>query len=255
MNLYTRYYRKILKGHRGKPRGLDVSYITNATFGFVPGTTIHRNGDNPAIGFMEGLQFVAGYFDILQIQKVAPHAKLELFTGQSAYGPRTTGQFEKVIRELELDPFSRRAVVMIAHHDDELDSRPCTLSMQFQIVEGELLTTVNMRSSDAIWGLPYDMIQWGMVTMAVQKCLKLLSSYIVVNMANSHVYDATMVKPGAFLNFYEFDPMWFDDWQTNRIHAKAIAETVECRNDLYSAMSFDRSSWVGGNANGSYPGI
>ena len=91
-------------------------------------------------------------------------------TANSAYGarifrphPRVAGgdfiQWEYVKKELSADPDSRRAVIHIrSPHDSEnavLDV-PCTLSLQFFIRDAKLHLVANMRSSDLILGIAYD---------------------------------------------------------------------------------------------------
>jgi hypothetical protein len=190
MNYYQRYRRSILKGSRLSPRGKQTWVNYNASFDFKPGTTWRRPYDNPAIGFIEGLQFIGGIAEPLAISAAAPKVNLGLFGPTSFYGPRTVNQFEQAINELKNDPASRRAVVLIAHHDDTPDTIPCTQQMQFYIKQdsNELDCTITMRSSDAVWGLPYDMIQFGMVIQAMASCLGLLPGTAKVNMTNAHIY-------------------------------------------------------------------
>ncbi len=91
-------------------------------------------------------------------------------TANSAYGSRifrrhqriASGnivQWDYVKEELRRDPDSRRAVVHIRTPDDSLYASkdvPCTLALQFFIREGKLHLHVNMRSSDIILGIAYD---------------------------------------------------------------------------------------------------
>jgi len=91
-------------------------------------------------------------------------------TANSAYGARIfklhpsiagggLNQWEYVKGELGRDPDSRRAVIHIRTPDDSLHAVkdvPCTLALQFFIREGKLHLHVNMRSSDIILGIAYD---------------------------------------------------------------------------------------------------
>ncbi len=91
-------------------------------------------------------------------------------TANSAYGARIfrlhpriadggLNQWNYVKSELTRDPDSRRAVVHIRTPDDSLHAVkdvPCTLALQFFIREGKLHLHVNMRSSDIILGIAYD---------------------------------------------------------------------------------------------------
>lgn len=91
-------------------------------------------------------------------------------TANSAYGARIfrlhpriadggLNQWDYVKGELKRDPDSRRAVIHIRTPDDSLHAVkdvPCTLALQFFIREGSLHLHVNMRSSDIILGIAYD---------------------------------------------------------------------------------------------------
>ena len=91
-------------------------------------------------------------------------------TANSAYGARLfqrhpkiaqgrLNQWEYVIEELTRDPDSRRAVMHLRVPDDSVDAKldvPCTLALQFFIRDGKLHQVANMRSSDVIFGIAYD---------------------------------------------------------------------------------------------------
>ena len=190
MNYYQRYMRKLRAGRRISPRGMPVTAAYNVVYTFMPGTCWRREKDNPAIGFAEGLQFIGETENKEAIAKAAPHVNLNLFGPTSFYGVRVQGQFDRVIKELETDEFSRRAVLFVAHENDSSETMPCTLNLIFHINEkNQLETTINMRSSDAVWGLPYDQIQFGMVSMAVASCLGIEIGLSTINIANAHIYD------------------------------------------------------------------
>lgn len=221
MITYTRYIRSLTKGSKASPRGIATSQLRDESFSFFPGRVVRRIKDNPAIGFVELLQFIAGTFNVENIEAVAPNARLDLFTHQSAYGPRVYNeakkmdQFAEVLRELSKDKASRRAVVMIAHPTDSPETRPCTLSMQFQLDRGFLHNTITMRSSDAVWGLPYDMIQFGGITMMLAQCLRVLPGISTINIGNAHVYDETVHLTKQATDNWVFDLPLF----TGSIHA------------------------------------
>ena len=91
-------------------------------------------------------------------------------TANSAYGARLFRPHDKiaqgrytqldyVIDELRRDPDSRRAVMHLRVPDDSIDAKldvPCTLALQFFIRDGKLHQVANMRSSDLIFGIAYD---------------------------------------------------------------------------------------------------
>lgn len=91
-------------------------------------------------------------------------------TANSAYGARIfhknqniamgrLNQWEFVKSELRKDPDSRRAIIHLRTPDDSVDAKldvPCTLALQFFIRDELLHMVVNMRSSDLIFGIAYD---------------------------------------------------------------------------------------------------
>src|SRR5690606_5204049 len=191
---YNDYYSMIkYGGWVEEPRGMKTYALRNVLATWRPLWFPRREGDNPAIGIIEGLQFIAGVFDHDAISAAAPRARLDLFTHQSAYGPRVMGQLAWVVQQLRDDPNSRRAQMMIADPQDSAETLPCTTSMQFHLDrDGQgLHTTVTMRSSDAVWGLPYDLIQFGMVAEVVASCLGVRQRSMATFLGNAHVYHAT----------------------------------------------------------------
>ena len=91
-------------------------------------------------------------------------------TANSAYGARIFKSHDRIAgsqlvqwnyvkEELRRDPDSRRAVIHIRSPWDSTHAKldvPCTLTLQFFIRENKLHMVVNMRSSDLILGIAYD---------------------------------------------------------------------------------------------------
>lgn len=224
INDYNDYYQMIWStGRTTAPRGQVTREVRDVTVPWPALWVPRRPRDNPAIGLIEGLQFIAGMFDHAAITAAAPRARLDLFTHQSAYGPRVGGQLDWVIGQLREDPASRRAVVMIADPREPLADRPCTTSLQFQLTgSGAVDCTATMRSSDTVWGLPYDLIQFGMVTHVVASCLGQPTGRVVTHLANAHIYEATATAD-------EWTSDWvhlprFDDLPTWRQWARQLSD-------------------------------
>lgn len=192
MNYYMRYIRNILNnGLNTYARGLPATTVYNQIFTVKTGVTFRRNKDNPLIGFMEGLQFVARMGDVDQIKRIAPNAKLDLFSTSTLYGSRVVNQIERVINELNSDPDSRRANLVLTDQREHLENRPCTTSMQFHNSLDYLTTSVTMRSSDAVYGLPYDLVQFGIVSQVIGYCTKTTPATTSIFIGNAHIYRTT----------------------------------------------------------------
>lgn len=196
--MYNKYIDFLRSGDSHTARGQATHARYGVTILSAPCSTWRRSKDNPLIGFSEGLQFLAGMADVSEIARVAPHARLDLFTPMSMYGSRERGQIVNVVKELSDDLGSRRAVVVLADKDDEPDNRPCTMIIHFFVnAASQLYTSVYMRSSDAVWGLPYDLIQFSIVSGAVGIALGLPLANIAIYIGNAHIYD-THINVGPF---------------------------------------------------------
>jgi thymidylate synthase len=121
----------------------------------------------------ETLWYMSGENSTAWISRYAPFWKDisdDGVTANSAYGARIFRrhdrigssqiiQWDYVKDELRKDPDSRRAVIHIRTPDDSVHASkdvPCTLALQFFIRESKLHLHVNMRSSDIILGIAYD---------------------------------------------------------------------------------------------------
>ncbi len=121
----------------------------------------------------ETLWYMSGENSTAWISRYAPFWKDisdDGVTANSAYGARIFRrhdrigagqiiQWDYVKDELRRDPDSRRAVIHIRTPDDSVHASkdvPCTLALQFFIRDSKLHLHVNMRSSDIILGIAYD---------------------------------------------------------------------------------------------------
>ena len=107
-----------------------------------------------------------------------------------AYGPRIRDQLGHVVKSLSDDRDSRQAVITIWRPNPRQSKDiPCTISCQFMI-RGDLLHCfMNMRSSDAWLGVPYDWFNFSMLSYGV--CLLLRDKDINVHPGLLHFYAAS----------------------------------------------------------------
>lgn len=121
----------------------------------------------------ESIWYMSGENSTAWISRYAPFWKDisdDGVTANSAYGARIFRknariaggeiiQWDYVKDELRRDPDSRRAVIHIRTPEDSVYAKkdvPCTLALQFFIRDNKLHLHVNMRSSDIILGIAYD---------------------------------------------------------------------------------------------------
>ena len=175
INLIDKVYRS--PEYISSPRGMKVKEVLGCTFKIKdPRARIPYVADRKfSIEYMvaELLWYLSGDNSTEWIsnysafwKKISDDGK----TANSAYGARIFkphdriggGQFiqwDYIINELKNDSDSRRAVIHIRSPWDSTHAKldvPCTLTLQFFIRDKKLHMVVNMRSSDLILGIAYD---------------------------------------------------------------------------------------------------
>lgn len=119
---------------------------------------------------------------------------------QGAYGPQIVQQLPYIIHSFVKDLYTRQAVISIwKPSPPESRDIPCTLTCQF-MVRGTLLHCfVNMRSSDAWLGIPYDWFNFSMLSGYLLELLKpyhpnLELGFLHFNAASQHIYNDDIPK-------------------------------------------------------------
>jgi len=130
-----------------------------------------------------------------------------------SYGPRLKPQWPFIMRCFQQDPQTRQAVMSIWEaqpinfgqgHPVTLYV-PCTLSLQFLLRENLLHTVVNMRSSDAWLGIPYDVFSFTMLSNYLCGALSQLFHRrinlggIMLHLGSSHLYEEHWEKAAAIV--------------------------------------------------------
>jgi thymidylate synthase len=174
-----------------------------------------------------------------------------LFFG--AYGPKIRDQLGHVLQSLLADSDSRQAVLTIWRQNPRASKDiPCTISCQFMIREGFLHCFMNMRSSDAWLGVPYDWFNFSMLSAGV--ALLLREKGVNVNLgslhfyaASQHLYESNWVgaeecQDGEILGDYEpFNLDEFSGYDDLVQHLWALANDVPLQRKFLSEIK----SWKG----------
>lgn len=133
--------------------------------------------------------------------------------GYWIYGQRSISkrnQFVDVIDTLKADQNSRQAILNIhGLHNRYYNPKdvPCTLSIQFMIVDNQLDMIVNMRSNDLFKGWCNDIIQFQFIAWHVFSQLKMhyqnlkLGNYFH-NTGSMHVYESDFEKMNEMAEFH-----------------------------------------------------
>lgn len=118
----------------------------------------------------------------------------------AAYGYRWRRHFKRdqlglAIEALRKNPSDRR--VLVAAWDPSQDGLgaerqmnvPCPDSFTFSITEGELHSTMRLRSSDVFVGLPYDVMGHALLVDAVAKSIGVRPGVLQFSISHAHLYD------------------------------------------------------------------
>lgn len=218
---------------------------------------INRKGYSLALAALEGLQLVAGqtYDDIMV--KVAPNT--EQFREDDgefhgAYGRRIEAQIRTVIDKLKKDHDTRQAVVTI--WDPQLDAaggkkdHPCTTQFNWRVREGKLLMTTTMRSQDAHWGWPYDIVMFSTLHQTIAQFLGVEVGPYVHNVASFHIYEkdkpalnTLMPWNGEDVRLGPVDVTGAKTWIEAQRAARRIVTTAQANRGVPTAARGTSSQW------------
>lgn len=175
------------------------------------GELVKRPRMSRLLGWVEILQSIGGYYDLNQIIAAAPKADATIFSIEAAYGPRLKEQLSKIVKQLGLNPESRRALLHIGDREDGYEVvKPCTSLMQALIREGRLDLHIYLRSWDLISGFVYDTMVFSAVALALAHCLFLKPGRIIATAGSAHIYgrDTTtqkIVAQAYYGRFFKLD--------------------------------------------------
>lgn len=116
--------------------------------------------------------------------------------GWCIYSKENDNQYINCVKELKLNPDTRRAIMIYTrpsmqweYNKDGMSDFMCTNSVQYLIRNGKVNALVYMRSNDAIFGYKNDYAWQEYVLACVCDELNLPMGYIYWNVASLHVYE------------------------------------------------------------------
>lgn len=100
-------------------------------------------------------------------------------------------QLKELIDGLKRDPNSRRHIISAWNPAqlDEMALPPCHLYQQYQIMDGALNSSFMCRSTDIIYGLPYNIMSYALINMMIAKLLGIKSGHLVFFGNDLHIYN------------------------------------------------------------------
>lgn len=220
---------------------------------------------NLKIATVEGYQLLAGLSSVWQLDAVSG-TRFSQYTDRGrlrgAYGPRVFGQLIAVFQKLREDPATRQAYVSIwdgYEFNEPSHDVPCTTGFQFFIRDAYLHLRVTMRSNDAWFGLPIDLMQFSLLHRTMAAALGLIPGHYTHSVGSLHLYEPQYLE--ALKTVEEgLTPQWGSPlvsngipvpdaqfgWPNPWIARQKMAETMVTRPtaDLDSTFDNPQTLWV-----------
>jgi thymidylate synthase len=203
-DLYVETLRHLMRwGDETHPRGFLCKELSPCTLILNhPQVNILTNPSRKASQrFMaaELLWILMGRNDVAMISHYLPKMKDYSDDGVTffgAYGPKIMPQLPYVIRTLQVDPWSRQAILTIWRESPPATKDPpCTISMQFI---GRPLDRLNlivyMRSQDVWLGLPYDIHNFTCIQLLAASILGIKAGKLTIIQGSLHAYERDFEK-------------------------------------------------------------
>jgi thymidylate synthase len=178
-----------------------------------------------------------------RLDEIKPYSKMiEKFsddglTFKGAYGPKVMDQIPYVAETLIKDPSSRQAVMTIwRERPGPTKDVPCTVSAQWFIrYEGNvdrLHCVLNMRSSDAWLGVPYDWFNFSMI-----------SAFLIAYIQDAKVNADPLLK--SCLPPLKLGEMFFNAGSQHLYeqHWEAAKNCIFDESTLFNYLPFDSAEW------------
>jgi thymidylate synthase len=189
---------------------MSHTYIKHGEFYTMPFTQLRTFG--PKLSFEEWKWMMSGSTDVTELQDKGIH----IWDGNStrefldsrgldhvpdnhigkAYGYQfrhlpDNDQIAKLVHDLKHNPASRRHIVTVWNPEylSEMALEPCSHTYNFVVIDGKLNLMQHMRSTDIIFGLPYNWSFGAYFLLALCKLTGLEPGEHMITMANAHIYD------------------------------------------------------------------
>lgn len=187
----------------------------------------------PKSAAAETAWYISGTQDVTWMRQYAPlwdkFVEADGKTIKAAYGYRWREHFgrdqiELAIKALKKDPTDRR--VYISAWDPAEDGLgkggqrnvPCPVAFNLHISDGELHSTLTLRSSDVMVGLPYDVMGHALLMDAIAASLGVTTGVMHVALAHAHIYGDHFEIAATCINERTVDPrMRMPGWTVEEI--------------------------------------
>jgi thymidylate synthase len=184
-------------GDRSAPRGKHIRELLGVTIALPDlrhNILVHPDRDlNYRFMIAEWFWIMAGRRDVASIVKYNKNYSQFSDDGillSGAYGPRLAMQWSWLLNKFKEDPDTRQGILSIwTPAPGPSKDIPCTISLQFFLRQGKLHEIVTMRSSDAWWGLPYDLFTFAQIGNCLAGELGVEPGGLVMQLGSCHLYE------------------------------------------------------------------
>lgn len=102
-------------------------------------------------------------------------------------------QIDEAIERLENDDSDRRVWITSYHPVEDLvktgqKTVPCPVGFSLSVMDGQLCSSLMIRSSDLYFGLPYDVMRHALLMAALASTMGIGLGYMRVTLAHPHIY-------------------------------------------------------------------
>lgn len=139
---------------------------------------------------------IPGKTPVIWEQVASSEGKINSNYGWCIFSEENHNQFENVVKELQKNQDSRRAIMIYTrptmhmdYNKDGMSDFMCTNTVQYLIRNGKLISIVNMRSNDAIYGYKNDYAWQKYVSELLAERLNITVGDIIWNAGSLHVYE------------------------------------------------------------------
>ncbi len=100
-------------------------------------------------------------------------------------------QVNRVLYDLENNPYSRRIMTNLYVHQDlhEMNLYPCAYGMTFNVTDGRLNAILNQRSNDVLTANNWNVVQYAVLVHMLAQVSGLAAGELVHVIADAHIYD------------------------------------------------------------------
>lgn len=222
-------------GERVVPRGKACRSLKSQLLRFEPFPNVPKGiGFNKKFAIAELMAVVAGYNNVAWLAQFNPNIASfsddgEIFHGH--YGERLNAQWDDRIRLLREDKDTRQAVFQIWDWGLDLipGSKDYPCNVVFQIHRGfrdRFDMSVFQRSSDLIWGLPYDHFVFGCILELICIELGVETGHVVRYIADAHVYEPDVFYPKERIDAAASCKEW-GMWSPNTSFSHFLQSSIE----------------------------